>query len=273
MIYSRVLEGGAIGAAVLAVGVLALVTYYVAKRGLAAINWTFLTDTLLPPFGTGEGIGPAIVGTLEIVLIATLIALPIGVLTALFLSEFAGSRVGAAIRMLLDVLNGIPTIIVAVFVFGLLVVGTGFSGFAGALALSVVMLPLIARASLETISRVPGALREAADALGVSRWRTIVGVVIPVASRGIVTATVIAAARAAGETAPLLICNSAFGPGYQFNPFQGMPSIPMVIWTLVDYPNAQEATWGAAFVLLFTILITNIITRTLTARAHRGASR
>jgi phosphate transport system permease protein len=273
VLVGRVLEGGAVAAAVLAVGVLALIVIYVAKQGIGAINFKFLTSTLLPPLGNGEGIGPAIVGTAEIVLIATAIALPVGILVALYLSEFAGGRMNVAVRMLLDVMNGIPTIITAVFVYGLLVASSGFSGFAGALALSVVMLPLIARASLEALVRVPGSQREAADALGVSRWRTIFGVILPGAAAGILTATILAAARAAGETAPLLICDSQFGPGYQFNPFQGMPNIPMTIWSLLDYPSAEQATWGAAFVLLFSILIANIVTRTLAARAQRRARR
>ena len=191
--------------------------------------------------------------------------------TAIYLNEFAGPRMNIAIRLVIDMLNGVPTIVTAVFVYGLLVVGFGFSGLAAAVALSVIMLPLIARASLEALSRVPGTMREAAEALGVSHWRAVFGVILPGASRAIVTATILAAARAAGETAPVLITNSTFGPGYQFNPLKGMASIPMTIWTLIEYPQGEQQAWGAAFLLLVIILLANIGARTLIARAQRNS--
>ena len=175
------------------------------------------------------------------------------------------------VRLLVDMLNGIPTIVSAVFVFGLIVESSGESGFAGSLALSIVMVPLITRASLEALSRVPGTLREAADALGISRWRTVIGVILPGAMGGILTASILAAARAAGETAPMLICDSLFGPSVQLNPFSNMPNIPFTIWTLTEQgtPSATQDAWGAAFVLLFAILVANIGARTLLARANR----
>ncbi len=277
MLVSRVLEAGATAAAVLAVGVLGIIVFYVAKQGLAAISWSFLTSDLPAPFGLGNsnGIGPAIVGSIEIVAIATAMALPVGLLTALYLSEYAGSRLSSGVRMLVDVLNGVPTIVTAVFVFGLIVAGSGDSGFAGALALSIVMVPLITRASLESLSRVPGTLREAADALGVARWRTVLGIVLPGAASGILTASMLAAARAAGETAPMLICNSLFGPTVQLNPLQSIPNIPFVIWSLSDLGTAQgtQDAWGAALVLLFAIFVANVGARTLLARANRRSGR
>ncbi len=276
-IVSRVLESGATAAAVLAVAVLGIIVFYVAKQGLAAISWSFLTSDLPAPFGLGSsgGIGPAIVGSAEVVAIATVLALPVGLLTALYLSEYAGSRLNSGVRMLVDVLNGVPTIVTAVFVFGLIVAGSGESGFAGALALSIVMVPLITRASLESLSRVPGTLREAADALGVARWRTVLGIVLPGAASGILTASMLAAARAAGETAPMLICNSLFGPTVQLNPLKSIPNIPFVIWSLSDLGTAQgtQDAWGAAFVLLFAILVANVGARTLLARANRRSGR
>ncbi|MGO9792730.1 MAG: phosphate ABC transporter permease PstA [Solirubrobacteraceae bacterium] len=274
-LVSRLIEGAATAAAVLAVAVLGILVYYVASQGIGAISWTFLTSSLPAPFGTGSGIGPAIVGTAEIVALATLIALPVGILTALYLSEFAPPKVAGVIKLLVDMLNGIPTIVSAVFVYGLIVVGSGESGFAGSLALSIVMVPLITRASLEALIRVPGTLREAADALGVSRWRTVVGVIVPGAMGGIVTASILAAARAAGETAPLLICDSLFGPGLQLNPLINVPNIPFTIWALTEQgsPTATQMAWGAAFVLLFSILVANVGARALVARANKRSGR
>jgi phosphate transport system permease protein len=273
-LVSRLIEGGATAAAVLAVAVLAILVYYVALQGIGAVSWSFLTGSL-PGTGTGSGIGPAIVGTAEIVAIATLFALPVGVLTALYLSEFAGGKVASVVKLLVDMLNGIPTIVSAVCVYGLIVVASGESGFAGALALSIVMVPLITRASLEALVRVPGTLREAADALGVGRWRTVVGVIVPSAMGGIMTASILAAARAAGETAPLLICDSLFGPTLQLNPFAAVPNIPVTILSLIEQgsPAATQMAWGAAFVLLFTILVANIGARALLARANRRSGR
>ncbi len=273
---SRLIEGGATAAAVLAVAVLGILVYYVAKQGIGAINWTFLTSPLPGALNTTSvGIGPAIIGTAEIVAIATLVAVPIGVLTALYLSEFAGPRIAGVVRMLVDMLNGIPTIVSAVFIYGLIVASSGESGFAGALTLAIVMVPLITRASLEALVRVPGTLREAADALGVSRWRTVLGVILPGALGGVVTATILASARAAGETAPLLICDALFNPTTQLNPLHGVPNIPMTIWSLSEQGGATstQMAWGAAFVLLFSILIANIGVRTIVARTNRRSGR
>jgi phosphate transport system permease protein len=274
-LVSRVIEGSATGAAVLAVAVLGIIVYYVAKQGLGAISWSFLTSDLPGSGSNSVGIGPAILGTGEIVTIATLIAIPIGVLTAVYLSEFAGPRLASIVRLLVDMLNGVPTVVSAVFVYGLIVTGSGESGFAGALTLSIVMVPLITRASLEALLRVPGILREAADALGVGRWRTVLGVILPGAKAGILTASILAAARAAGETAPLLICDSLYNPTFQLNPFAGVPNIPFTIWSLSEAGagNSTQMAWGAAFVLLFSILVANVGVRTLVARANRRSVR
>ncbi len=270
-LVSRVIEGGATSAALLAVAVLGILVYYVAKQGIGAISWTFLTGELPGSDSTSVGIGPAIVGTAEIVAIATLIAVPVGVLTAVYLSEFAGARLAGVVRLLVDMLNGVPTIVSAIFVYGLIVVGSGESGFAGALTLAIVMVPLITRASLEALLRVPGTLREAADSLGVARWRTVIGVILPGARAGILTASILAAARAAGETAPLLICDSLYNPTFQLDPFKGVPNIPFTIWTLSEQGagNSTQMAWGAAFVLLFAILVANVGVRTLVARSNR----
>jgi phosphate transport system permease protein len=183
---------------------LVVVVYGVASRGAGVLSFGFLFHN---PVGlVSGGIANALLGTGIIVLVAALMALPVGVLTALYLTEFAGprSRSAAALKLILDLMQGLPTIIVGLFIYGLIVIPQRHhSGFAGALALSIVMLPLIARASQEVLMLVPGSLREASDALGVNRWRAVRGVILPTAAGGIATGAILAIARAAGETAPL----------------------------------------------------------------------
>jgi phosphate transport system permease protein len=269
-------EGVATLAALAAVAVLGVVVAGVISRGASAISWNFLTKN--PPLfgGPGGGIAPAIVGTAVIVALATAIAMPTGVLIAVYLTEYASPRPARFIRLVLDVMNGLPSIVVGLFVFGLLVVGHKQSGFAGSLALSIIMLPLIARTSQEMLLLVPGHLREAADALGVARWRTIVGVVLPAAMGGIVTGTVLAIARAAGETAPLLLLSSIFANQLAVNPFgSALSNIPMTIFTASEAadPAGYTRAWGAALVLLTFILLANVGARALFARSQSKAAR
>jgi phosphate transport system permease protein len=268
---SRVFVSATIAAAGLAVIVLLLLVYYAAKRGIGQLSWTFLTGHLPPYDGVGGGIGPALVGTGELVLISTMIALPVGVLTALYLAEFASPRIGKVIQTGIEQMAGLPTIVIGIFIFGLVTKHFGQSAISAGLALSIVQVPLIARASLESIRRVPGSIREAADALGVARWRTIVGVILPTASSGIVTATILALARAAGETAPILLNSNPTGLGYQLNPFQAVPNIPVEILQLLNsgYSAAVAKAWGAAFLLITTILAVNIGARVWLRRSER----
>ena len=267
---SRVFVSATVAAAGLAVAVLFILVYYVARQGAGQMSLKFLTDKLpLAGFGSGAGgIGPAIVGSAEIVAISTAIALPVGVLTAIYLSEFANPRIAGPIQTALELLAGMPTIVAGIFVSGLLVQQ---SAYAAGVALSLVQVPLIARASMESIRRVPSPLREAADALGVARWRTVLGVILPTAAGGIVTATVLAIARAAGETAPVLFTSSAFGTQYQANPTQAVPNLPVEIFNLVNAgtPRAIAQAWGAAFLLIVLILITNVAARVWLRRSER----
>jgi phosphate transport system permease protein len=271
LFVSRLVSGASILASFGAVAVLVLVTYDVAKQGASALSWSFITKN---PVGlAGGGIANAIIGSTLIIIFATLIALPIGVLTAMYLTEYAKPRSRSArlLRTALDLMQGVPTIVVGLFVFGLMVVGSGQeTGFAGSVALSIVMLPLIARSSQEVLLLVPGTLREAADALGVERWRTILTVVLPAAMGGIVTGAILAVARAAGETAPLLLVDSLANPNTtQLVIFgHGVPNIPVLIYTAsnLGIPEALARAWGAAFVLLGLILIANIAARLALAR-------
>jgi phosphate transport system permease protein len=271
-LISRLAEGGQTVSALLAVAVLGAVVYSVASRAASVLSLHFLTQN--PPlfYGTpGGGIAPAIIGTAVIMAIATTIAMPTGILVALYLTEFAGRRSRPVIRLALDLLNGLPSIVIGLFVFGLLVVGHHQSGFAGAFALAIIMLPLIARAAQEVLALVPSSLREAADALGVSRWRTVLGVVLPTARGGILTATVLAVARAAGETAPLILTSSIFANTVSVNPFssQALPNIPVYIFTASEAadPYGFARAWGAAFVLLAFILLASLGSRTI-GRKH-----
>jgi phosphate transport system permease protein len=269
-IFSRVAEYGATASAVLAVAVLAIVVYTVAARGASAISLEFLFT------GEPTGIGPAIVGTVVIVVLATAIAMPLGVLVALYLTEFAGSRLDRPIRMTLDLTNGLPSIVIGLFVFGLLVYGRPQFAFAGSIALAIIELPLIARGSQEVLLLVPDSLREAADALGVSRWRTVLGVILPSALSGILTATVLAVARAAGETAPLILLSSVFDARFaSLNPSEALPNIPVTIFNLSEEANPEgfARAWGSSLVLLSAILFASLGARALLARSRARMSR
>jgi len=273
-VVSRMAEGGAVAAAVAAVAFLLLVVYGVASRGVGALNLDFFTKSL-PEGGAapGGGVAPAFIGTGMIVGAGVVIAMPLAVLTALYVSEFAGSRQGRVIRLALDLMNGLPTIVIGLFLYGLIVhVEHHQSGFAGSVALAIIMVPLIARSTQEVLRLVPHAMREAADALGVSRWRTVIGVVLPAAAGGIITGTILAVARAAGETAPLLILSSDAGfAKVTTNFFSGpIPNVPMLIFSLSEEPSplGLQRAWGAAFVLLVLILLANIGARALFARSR-----
>jgi phosphate transport system permease protein len=272
-VVSGLVSLGATVSALFAVFLLVILVTDVAVRGAHALSLTFVFTN---PAGLGGGgIANALIGTAVIVAVGAVIAVPVGVLSALYLTEFTGrcSRVARALQLVLDLLQGLPTIIAGLVVYGLLVATTHVeSGFAGALALSIVMLPLIARSSQEVLLLVPNALREAADALGVDRWRSVLGVILPAAMGGIATGAILSVARAAGETAPLLFVNSLYNPtSIQLNPFgHGVPSIPIYIFTHFDLPSqdAVNTVWSAAFVLLAFILLTNIAARVFLACAR-----
>jgi phosphate transport system permease protein len=252
-LVSRLMQGTQTASAILALAVLGIVVYSVAEHGASALSFGFFTKG--PPVdgqAPGGGIAPELVGTALLMLVATAIALPTGVLIALYLT-------------------GVPTILIGLVVFGLLVYGHGSNGFFAALALAIIMLPLIARAAQEMLLLVPTGMREAADALGVSRWRTIRGVVLPSAIGGILTATILAIARTAGETAPLILLSDIFGRGVTLKIFgEALPNIPVYIFTASEEASRYgfARAWGAAFVLLTFIVLASIVGRTLMARTR-----
>jgi phosphate transport system permease protein len=267
------MQAVAVVAAFAAVAVLAIMVVSVAKRGAGAINLDFFTK-LPHPFAftpVPTGLANAFVGTAVIVGVATLMALPIGVLTAIYLNEFARRRVAFLIALALDVLNGVPAIVVGIFVFALVVVSHGQSGLAGSFALAILMIPLIARATQETLALVPESTREASLALGVSRWRTTLSIVLPQTIGGIVTGTTLAVARVAGETAPLLFTSSLVGDQLQADPRQALASVPLKIFEYSESPDPADhrQAWAAALVLIAFILLASTVARLLAARSRR----
>jgi phosphate transport system permease protein len=275
-LVNRVMEITAWSAALVAVAVLALVIASVTIKGISSISLDFLTKNTVN-FGTGGGIGNAIVGTGILIGLATLMAVPLGILVAIYTSEFAGARSRSAIQYVLDVLNGVPTIVTGIFVFGLLVAGHQQTGYAGAVALAIVMLPLVARSCHEVLTLVPESVKEAGLALGASRWRTMLSVVVPTALSGMLTGALLAVARAIGETAPLLFTTSIFAPILQTDPSQALPNIPVTIFQLSEAPEPEKhaQAWAAALVLIVFVLAISIVARILSTRTRRrlGAAR
>lgn len=269
-IVSRITEGGATAAAVVALAALVVVLWTVVARGAPAISFDFLFK------GYPQGVGPMLLGTIAISIYATLIAMPIGVLVALYISEYSGAKGARTLKLILDLLNGLPSIILGLFAFIFIVTAQEKqTAFAGAVALAIIELPLIARGSQEVLQLVPKHLREASDALGVARWRAVLSVVLPTAIGGIVTSTVLAVARAAGETAPLILTTSNFDPkSFSVNPFEALPNVPTWIYKVSE--EGSEAgyaeAWGMALVLVFIILVTSLGARALLARSKRKLS-
>jgi phosphate transport system permease protein len=250
---------------------LGFVIGYVIKLGHTAFSWSFLTeDASAGPLSPGGGVGHAIVGTLEQVFLASLFAVPVGLLVAIYITEYGGSRLATSVRFLIDVMTGLPSIVAGLFVlaFWLIALGKGFSGFAGAMALAIIELPIVVRTSEEMIRLVPGALREASYALGIAKWRTILRVVLPVASSGITTGIMLAVARVIGETAPVLLVvdNNNF---FNWNPFRGpQASLPVYIFQNAESSstfNVQRA-WAAALTLILVVMILYVGARLITWR-------
>jgi phosphate transport system permease protein len=247
---------------------LILILAFIIVRGASSINWQFLTELPKPMGESGGGISNAIVGTFLLILIATVISVPLGVLAGIFLSERAKSRLGTIARISVETLMGIPSIVLGIVAYVWVVRPMGhFSAFSGGIALSMIMLPVITLATEETLLMIPLTLREAALALGVSYPRTIMRVILPAGMSGIITGILLAVARSAGETAPLLF--TAFGsPFMTANIFKPMASLPHTIfyYATSPYPEWQSLAWGASFVLLVIVLALNIVTKLVTSR-------
>jgi phosphate transport system permease protein len=254
---------------------LVLVIYYLLKRGLGAISWHFFsTDPTGAFIGDPGGIKSALLGTLEIVGLAALISIPIGIGVALYLVEYGKDGwFASVVRYFVDVMTGVPSIVFGLFVYITLVIGgfvsTGFAAWKGAVALALLMLPIVTRSAEVILLLVPGDLREAALALGAPRWRVVTRVVLPTALPGLITGSLLAVARAAGETAPLLF-TSAVVLGTNFNLGERTNSMPIQIFN--DVGQAQdrlvERAWGTALTLVAMILILNMVARLIARRSN-----
>jgi phosphate transport system permease protein len=251
---------------------LGFVLFTVIAKGASVISWSFLTSGPIPsivaPAGEG-GMGPAVLGTIEITALATVIAVPLGVLGAIYLNEYGGRNpLAALIGFMSDVMTGVPSIVMGLFIFSIWVLHFGFSGLAGAFALACLMLPVVIRSSYEILRLVPNSLREGGYALGASKARVIVTVVLPAAIGGITSGCLLAVARAAGETAPLLFTILTVTTANP-NVFSGAnTSLPSQIFSNANqpYPGAQARGWGAALTLIAICFILMIAARLVTAR-------
>ena len=253
---------------------LGFVLYTVIAKGASAISWTFLTSQIpsqVAPQGVG-GIGPAIAGTVVIVALASLMAVPLGILGAVYLNEYGGNGfLARLIGFFSDVMTGVPSIIMGLFIFSIWVLHFGFSGLAGAFALACLMLPIVIRSTYEMLLLVPDALREGSYALGATKARVTLTVVLPSAIGGIVSGALLAIARAAGETAPLLFTILTV-TAVNWNVFSGAnTSLPSLIFANADSPyvGAQSRGWGAALTLIAIAFILMIVARFITARFAR----
>jgi phosphate transport system permease protein len=274
-VVNRVMQGLSTLAAAIAVAALVIIVYAVAKRGAGALNFDLLTKGPSSSFSFGpavkEGLANAFAGSLVLVGLATAMTLPIGLLVAIYLVEYAAPAVRTGVTLVLDVLNGVPAIVIGIFVYGLIVIGNGQSGWAGAFALACLMLPLLTRSTMEVLLLVPSSLREASLGLGIPRWRTILSIVLPQTLGGVVTGTVLAVARVAGETAPLLFTSSLVGTQTSWNPFHALQSVPVAIFELSEQPDpaAHTRAWAAALVLLLFILFSSLTARWFATRSRR----
>jgi len=261
----------AILSAAFAVALLALVLGTVLLKGLSSIDMAFFTKPAAL-FGEKGGIADALIGSILIVGMATIMAVPIAILVAIYIAEYAGPKAASFFRVMLDVLNGVPAIIVGIFIYGLLVVGRGQSAIYGAMALAILMIPMVARATQEILELVPRHLREASLALGVPRWRTVYSIVLPTAIGGILTGVVIAVARVAGETAPLLFVSSITQNQISFNVDAALPTLPVRIFILSESPSPddQAAAWAAALVLIAFVLLMNIVAKVIANRKRKS---
>src|ERR1700720_2250987 len=254
--------------ALVAVSVLFFILGYLVYHGGRDVNWDFFTKLPKPVGETGGGMANAIVGSGKLLLLATLFGVPIGFFGAIYLAEFGGGPIAFVVRYAADLLNGVPSIVIGIFAYALAVLPfKHFSTLAGGFALGLMMIPITLRSTEEFLRAVPRALREGAMALGASKWKTIASVVVPAAYRGILTAILLAFARVAGETAPLLFTafgNRFWSPGWD----QPTASLPVMIFTyaIAPYEDWHRQAWAAGLVLLGLILVINIIARSILSR-------
>lgn len=260
-------------AVVLALLPLAMILFYVISQGATALNWAFFTELPKPVGEVGGGMGNAIVGTLIIIGLAAVIAVPVGVITGVHLAEYGGTRFASSVRFAADVLNGVPSIVIGIFAYGLVVLPVHqFSALAGGFALSIMMVPIIARTTEELLRLVPNGLKEGALALGATRMRAMATVILPAAFPGILTGILVALARIAGETAPLLFTafNNRFWSAKLNQPI-GSLTVQVFTYAISPYEDWHRQAWAGAFVLVMMILILSMVARFVTRRLEKMA--
>jgi phosphate transport system permease protein len=272
-ITDHVMTGAAILTVVIVLAPLVAVFGYVVYRGVGAINWAFLTQTPKPVGEAGGGMANAIVGSALILGIASLIGVPFGIGAGIYLAEFGRNRMGSAIRFTSDVLSGVPSIVIGIVAWSILVRDRGFSALAGGLALAIMMVPTITRTTEEMLLLVPQALREAAYGLGVSRWRTTLSIVLRTATSGVITGIMLAFARIAGETAPLLF--TALGNTFwnlRYN--QPTAALPLQIYVYANspYDDWHRQAWAGSLVLIVLIVTAVAAVRYVVRRGSFGTA-
>src|SRR3984957_6933386 len=272
-VTDHVMTGVAVLTVVLVLVPLVAIFGYLVYRGMGSINWAFLTQTPKPVGESGGGMANAIVGSMLILGIASIIGVPFGIGAGIYLAEFGRNRFGSAIRFTADVLNGVPSIVIGIVAWAILVRGRGFSALAGGVALAIMMVPTICRTTEEMLLLVPQALREAAYGLGVPRWRTPLSITLRTATSGIITGVMLAFARVAGETAPLLF--TAFGNQFwNFRTDQPTAALPLQIfnYAISPYDEWHRQAWAGALVLIILIVTAVAAVRLAVRRGTFGAA-
>jgi phosphate transport system permease protein len=275
----RLTNGIALGTISVAAGIVTIPLFVilgtVVRRGISGLNWAFLTHIPAPIGETGGGMANAIIGSLMILFVASVIGIPLGIGSGVFLAEYGRNQYGNIVRFTADVLNGVPSIVIGATAWALVVVTQGhFSLLAGSVALGIMMIPTIARTTEEVLLLVPQAIREAAFGLGIPQWRTVLSVVIPTASSGIITSIMLAFARIAGETAPLMFTTLG-NEFWNINVNQPTAAMPLQIfkYAVMPYDEAHQQAWTGALVLISIIVIIVVVFRYIAGRnAVKGAS-
>ena len=257
-------------AAGLCILILAIILGYTLARGIDFLNLDFLTQAAKPVGEVGGGMRNEIFGTLILIVLGSILAVPVGLMAGIFLVEFSGPKVATAVRFVADILAGVPSIVVGVFAYAILVRPMhSYSALSAGVALAIIMVPVVARTAEESLRLVPNSMREAALALGITRWRSLMGVIVPGALTGIVTGIMLAVARIAGETAPLIFTalGSQFGFQGLLKPIGALP-LQIYNYALSPYPDWQQQAWAGAFLLIVLVLGISILVRWISGRRH-----
>jgi len=274
-VTDRFFTGLAAGLSVVVIGALVAILAYLVLRGAGSLNWAFFTQIQKPVGESGGGMANGIVGSIMILVIASCMGVPLGIGAGVYLAEFGRGRLGQLVRFTADVLNGVPSIVIGMVAWGLVVVQQKhFSAFAGGVALAIMMIPTVTRATEEMLLLVPQSVREAAFGLGIPQWRTTLSITLPSARAGILTGVMLAFARIAGETAPLLF--TAFGNQFwNLSPSQPIAAMPLQIYTyaLSPYDEWHRQAWAGALVLVLLIVGTTTLVRFVFLRRMMGGAR